>query len=395
VLDEQIAPTLALAQEGADFLDRPRVHLTALGRTPRPPARARARGAFAVVRTGWAVSHDHERPLRGHRDQGNPEIQIWRLILSINLIICYGKAFGRSGRVIDKLEYLLALARERHFGRAAEACGVSQPTLSVGIKQLEASLGVLLVQRGSRFMGLTPEGERTIDWARRIVGDSHAMRQEIAALRHGLTGRLRIAAVPTALAMVAALTTPFRARHPDVQFTVLSRTSIEILALLENFQIDAGLTYLDNEPLGRVNTVPLYRESYRLLTAADAPLGDQKVVTWAQVTKVPLCLLTPDMQNRRIIEGLLRSAGGTPEATLESNSMIVLFAHVRTGRWASIMPAKLAETLGLTDTIRGIPIIEPEATHTIGLVLPMREPMTPLTAALASEARRTAVTLGA
>jgi DNA-binding transcriptional LysR family regulator len=296
--------------------------------------------------------------------------------------------------VLDKLEYLMALARERHFGRAAEACGVKQPTLSAGIKQLEAMLGVLLVQRGSRFIGFTSEGERTLDWARRIVGDSRAMREEIKALKHGLTGQLRIAAIPTALAMVAALTTPFRARHPDVRFTILSRTSIEILTLLENLEVDAGMTYLDNEPLGRVNAVPLYQERYRLLTAADAPLGDRDTVTWSEVAQVPLCLLTPDMQNRRIIDALLRSAGGDPQPTLESNSVIVLFAHVRTGRWATVMPARLAETLGLTATIRAIPIVEPEAVHSIGLVVPMREPMTPLNAALVVEARRLATTLG-
>lgn len=284
----------------------------------------------------------------------------------------------------------MALARERHFGRAAESTGVTQPTLSAGIKQLEEMLGVLLVQRGSRFIGFTPEGERTLDWARRIVGDTRAMRQEIAALRQGLAGRLRIAAIPTALAMVAAITTPFRARHPDVRFTIISQTSIQILTLLENLEIDAGITYLDNEPLGRVNTVPLYQERYQLLTAPDAPLGERDQVTWKEVAQVPLCLLTPDMQNRRIIEGLLRNAGGDPQPTLESNSVIVLFAHIRTGRWASVMPAKLAETLGLTDTIRAIPIVEPEAVHTIGLVVPMREPMTPQTAALVAEARRVA-----
>jgi Transcriptional regulator len=135
--------------------------------------------------------------------------------------------------------------------------------------------------------------------------------------------------------MVASLTTPFRMRHPNVQFTILSRTSIEVLAQLENLEIDAGLTYLDNEPLGRVNAVPLYREHYRLLTSSDAPLGNREAVTWAEVAQVPLCLLTPDMQNRRIIDELLRGAGGTPQPTLESNSMIVLFAHVRTGRWAA------------------------------------------------------------
>ena len=295
--------------------------------------------------------------------------------------------------MLDKLEYLMALARERHFGHAADACGVTQPTLSAGIKQLEETLGVLLVQRGSRFIGFTPEGERTLDWARRIVGDARAMREEIRALKHGLTGQLRIAAIPTTLAMVASLTTPFRARHPDVRFTILSRTSIEILALLDNLEIDAGVTYVDNEPLGRVTAVPLYHERYQLLTAADAPLGNRQRVTWAEVSQVPLCLLTPDMQNRRIIDGLLRSAGGAANLTLESNSMIVLFAHVRTGRWASVMPARLAETLGLTATIRAIPIVEPEAVHTIGLVVPAREPMTPLNAALVSEARRLATTL--
>jgi len=295
--------------------------------------------------------------------------------------------------LIDKLEYLMALARERHFGKAAETCGVTQPTLSAGIKQLESQFGVLLVQRGSRFIGLTPEGERTLDWARRIVGDTRAMREEIKALKEGLVGRLRIAAIPTTLAMVAALTTPYRARHPDVRFTIFSKTSIEVLTLLENLEIDAGLTYLDNEPLGRVNAVPLYRERYCLLTAADAKLGNRETVTWKEVAEVPLCLLTPDMQNRRIIEELLRDAGGEPEPTLESNSMIVLFAHVRTGRWASVMPAKLAETLGLTETIRAIPITKPEAVHTIGLVVPQREPMTPLNAALVAEARALAKTL--
>jgi DNA-binding transcriptional LysR family regulator len=295
--------------------------------------------------------------------------------------------------LIDKLEFLLALAREHHFGRAAEACGVTQPTLSAGVKQLEGQMGVLLVNRGSRFRGFTPEGERVLDWARRIVGDERAMRQEIKALQHGLSGQLRIAAIPTALAMVASLTTPFRERHPNVRFTVMSRTSIEVLEQLENLEIDAGVTYLDNEPLGRVSTVPLYRERYRLLTSADAPLGDRESVTWAEVAQVPLCLLTPNMQNRRIIDGLLHSAGGSPQPTLESNSMIVLFAHVRTGRWASVMPAKLAQTLGLTDTIRAIPIVEPEAVHEVGLVVPAREPMTPLNAALVAEAKRLAKTL--
>jgi DNA-binding transcriptional LysR family regulator len=292
--------------------------------------------------------------------------------------------------LIDKIEFILALARERHFGRAAEACGVTQPTLSAGVKHLEEQMGVLLVNRGSRFQGFTPEGQRVLEWARRIVGDSRTMREEINSLRHGLSGRLRLAAIPTALAMVAALTTPYREKHPNVQFTIYSRTSIEVLDLLDNLEIDAGITYVENEPLGRVSNVPLYREHYRLLTSADAPLGNRETVTWSEVAQVPLCLLTPDMQNRRIIDRLLKGAGGESRPTLESDSMILLYSHVRTGRWASVMPAKIADTLGLTDTIRAIPITQPKAVQTIGLVVPQREPMTPITAALVAEARRLA-----
>ncbi len=296
--------------------------------------------------------------------------------------------------MIDRLEFIIALARESHFGRAAEACRVSQPTLSGGIKYLEDMFGVLLVQRGSRFHGFTPEGERVLEWARRIVGDARAMRQDIDALKRGLVGHVKIAAIPTALAMTAMLTTPYRAKHPSVRFSIVSKTSIDVLRLLDDLEVDAGLTYLDNEPVGRVNTVPLYYEEYRLLTSPAGAFGDRDSVTWAEVGQVPLCLLTPDMQNRRIIDALLRSAGQEPSPTLESNSMIVLFAHVRTGKWASIMPAKLAETLGLTDNVRSIPIVEPAATHAVGLIIPHREPMTPLITALVTEARALAKVLG-
>lgn len=295
--------------------------------------------------------------------------------------------------MIDKLEFFLALAKARHFGRAAEECGVTQPTLSAGIKQLEDTLGVMLVQRGSRFQGLTPEGQRVLEWARRIVGDARTMREEMRAARHGLSGHVRIAAIPTALAMTPRLTTPFREKHPGVTFSVLSRTSIEVLTLLDNFEIDVGITYLDNEPLGRVASVPLYSERYQLITAAGNPHSERDTVTWAEVSVLPLCLLTPDMQNRRIINQHLAEAGAEARPTLESNSMIVLFSHIRTGKWASIMPLNLAETFGFVEPIRAIPIVDPDASHLVGLVAAHREPHTPLVSALLHEARLLAAEL--
>jgi DNA-binding transcriptional LysR family regulator len=194
---------------------------------------------------------------------------------------------------------------------------------------------------------------------------------------------------------VPQLTTPFRERHPGVTFSVISRTSIEVLSLLGNFEIDVGITYLDNEPLGRVVQVPLYSERYQLITAAGNDLSDRREVTWAEVAQLPLCLLTPDMQNRRIIDQHLAEAGASVRPTLESNSMIVLFSHIRTGKWASIMPLNLAETFGFAEPIRAIPIVEPDASHLVGLVAAEREPHTPLVAAMLDEAQRFAVQLDA
>jgi DNA-binding transcriptional LysR family regulator len=295
--------------------------------------------------------------------------------------------------MIDKLEFLLALAREHHFGRAADRCRVTQPTLSAGIKQLEHQFGVLLVDRGARFRGFTAEGERVLEWARRIVADTRAMRVDIEALRHGLSGHIRLAVIPTALAVVSALTEPVCRRHPGIRFTVTSRTSAEILRLLDDLELDAGITYLDNEGLGRVETVPLYRERFRFVTAADGEFGERREVSWGELARRPLCLLTPDMQNRRIVDRILASVGVTAAPSLESNSLIVLFMHVRTGRWSSVMPERFFEAIGLPNNVRAIPLVAPEAVYSIGLVVAQREPASQLVAALVTEARMIARTL--
>jgi DNA-binding transcriptional LysR family regulator len=197
------------------------------------------------------------------------------------------------------------------------------------------------------------------------------MRQDVHASKTALAGHLTLAAVPTALPMAVELTTPFRAKHPRVRLTILSSTSRDILSMLDDFRIDAGLTYLDNEPLSQLHMVPLYRERYILLTSAGNPLADRAEVAWADVGRIPLCLLTPDMQNRRIIDRLLTNSAVPPP--IESNAMVVLFSHARSGGGACIMPEKLANLLGVREPLRSIPITEPRELHIIGLVSPHRD----------------------
>ncbi len=292
--------------------------------------------------------------------------------------------------MIDKLTYVIALAREQHFGRAAESCGVTQPTMSAGLKQIEDQLGVVIVRRSSRFQGFTPEGEHVLAWARRIVGDAKAMRQDLDALKRGLTGHLRLAIIPTALSMGAALTTPFRDRHPGVRFSIISRSSTDVLKELGNLDVDAGITYLENEPLGAVKTVPLYHEGYRLLTAATGPLGSRQSVSWGELGDVPLCLLTPDMQNRRIIDQMMQDGQAPAAPVLESNSITALLSHVLTGQWSSVMPSTITDSIPLPAHVRSIPIQAPTVVHLIGLVVPQRYSISPLANALVREAERLA-----
>jgi DNA-binding transcriptional LysR family regulator len=284
--------------------------------------------------------------------------------------------------IVRYLDYLVALARERHFARAAAACNVTQPTLSAGIKQLEEGLGVLIVERRRRFVGFTPEGERVLAWAQRVLADYGGLTQELSELREGLAGQLRIGAIPVSLPALALLTAPFGAIHSKTRFQVTSQTSIDIQRELDDFTIDVGLTYLDNDPLSRVRTVALYRERYVLITHESSGFSGLKSIGWVKAATLPLCLLTPSMQNRRIIDAQFHAAGVQANAVMETNSLVTLWSHLLFGQWSTVVPQTF---LLLFERMRGlisIPLVEPETFHTLGLVAADREPLTPLTRAL-------------
>ncbi|MDQ2095949.1 LysR family transcriptional regulator [Rhodalgimonas zhirmunskyi] len=283
--------------------------------------------------------------------------------------------------MLAKLEMLIALAKAQHFGRAAQSLGITQPSLSAGIRQLEEQLGVKLVLRGARYGGLTPEGQRALIWARQIVGDTRRLREEMRASHHGLAGHLRIAVIPTALTMAARLAARFEKAHPAVSFTILSRSSLEILEMLENLDVDAGITYLDVEPLGRVTCSPLYREHYALVVGATHALAGKTTLSWGQLADVKLCLLTPNMQNRRIISRNFQRANIAPPAPVESNSTIVLIATVKEGGYATVLPREHAAFLAKGHDLEVIPIEGMDAPE-IGLIVQHQEPYTPVIQAL-------------
>jgi DNA-binding transcriptional LysR family regulator len=276
--------------------------------------------------------------------------------------------------LLSQLEYVCALAREQHFGRAAAACHVSQPALSAGIRRLEHDLGVQVVLRGRRFGGFTPEGELVVAWAQRIVEDRNALRQELDLMAGGLTGTLRIGAIPTAQTVLPLLSGPFWARHRQVRMSCESLSSRTIVDRLAEFELDIGMTYVDGEPLGPVRTVPLYRERYLLLVPDGSELADRTGVGWAELADVPLCLLVPGMQNRRILDRNFAAAGVEVRPVLEADTVSVLYSHVAGGRFATVVAHAWLHAFGVPAGTRLVPLEPAAHTPTIGLVLADRRP---------------------
>ncbi|MFT3865663.1 MAG: LysR family transcriptional regulator [Solirubrobacterales bacterium] len=279
---------------------------------------------------------------------------------------------------LRQLEYLTALAREQHFGRAAAACNVSQPALSTAIRKLEGELGVELVQRSGGRAELTPEGADLLRWADLTLVGVEGLRSEAARLKTELRGRLRLGVIPTALPAVGRIVQPLLERHPGVDLEVSAMSSRDIGLQMGAHGIDAGVTYLDNEPLGDVVTEPIYEERYVFVTPDSRKRG---AIEWADLDGVEICLLSGEMQNRRILDGLLREARAAPKVRLETNSISALFSFLRSG-WPCVVSQAWLDLYGVPEGMSARRIEGPEASHEIGLVVPQTGLMPPTVRAL-------------
>jgi DNA-binding transcriptional LysR family regulator len=278
---------------------------------------------------------------------------------------------------IRQIHYLLALSKTGHFGRAAEACYVSQPALSSAIQHLEEELGITIVQRGQRFHGFTADGERLLKWARMLAQDWESMRQEAAQCHRQLTGTLRLGAIPTTLAVSPLLTEPFQHDYPGVGVTLISLSSDEMIRQLDSFELDLGLTYLDDPRLKGFRTLPLYRERHVLLARSPAPRLIKSNLCWRDLAELPLCLLTQNMQNRRLIDAAFREADIIPNVMLETDSVFALYAHVRSATLYSVVPHSLLNLFEMRQEVTALPLL-PELSREIGLIARRQELASPL-----------------
>ena len=280
---------------------------------------------------------------------------------------------------VKDLRLIIALSKYEHFARAADACNISQPAFSTRIRKLEEELGVPIVERGHRFGGFTHEGKIVLKWARRVIANCDGLIQDIDTARNVLSGDLTIGVVPTALPYVSVLIARFCEQHPMVKPTVISMSSQAIQRGLDDFSLHAAITYLDNEPLTGVHGIHLYNGSY--VFVASPPLVEETMtdISWSEASKYPLCLLTPNMQNRRIINNIFENQDITPAIRVETNSFAVIMGHLTTGKFASILPLLYLSSYGMLDELNYVHLEDPEIYQSIGLVVADRDPILPIT----------------
>ncbi len=280
------------------------------------------------------------------------------------------------------LRYFVTLAQTRHFARAASACGVSQPTLSAGLNALEQELGKRLVERDRRFIGLTGHGEAILPWAQQIVGALASINQAISVTSAHLEGEVTLAAIPAALPYVGILGDALLKRFPGVSLTVQSGTSREIERRLRAFEVDAGLTYLDHEPLTNMLSIPLYGERFVFVARRSEALEGRASISWQEAAGYPLCLLHQGMQFRRILDARLAQLGLTAAPRVNADSNVSLLALVKEASFATIVPDGYANLLSGLDWAVFLPFEEPDDLQRVGVVAVDREPLSPLVSAI-------------
>lgn len=278
-----------------------------------------------------------------------------------------------------QLQYLVALSQEEHFGRAAKRCNVSQPSLSTAIKQLELTLGVPIVLRGRRFLGLTPEGQRIIAWAERVISQRDAMLVELSGMRDNFEGRLRLGAMPNSSPVLPLFSRVMTKNHPaveiDIKFLGIEETKIG----LSNFSLDVGITYIKQPKLSDLHSMAIYDERLSLLVPDTKEFRKMDVITWKDAADLPLCLLDKSMHERKVIDEAFEKAGkdAVPIVTT-SDSILNLIFHVMFAGLVTIVPKHFIRMPGLFSGVRALDLVEPEISQVVGLVWSPSEPMMPM-----------------
>ena len=277
--------------------------------------------------------------------------------------------------LLASLRYLAALDEHKHFGRAATACHITQPALSNALRALEEEFGCAIVIRGRFFGGFTPEGERVLLSAQRMLHERELLQQDLSSADGRLQGSLLIGSVPTAVPVAARFAAMLQSRHPGIAPVVRSMSSAKLENGLESLSLDMGLGYTDRlarfSP--RLRHLPQYTEQYFLVRKAAQPCGDAveigDAMAWADAAALPLCLLSREMHNRTLVDAAFSEAGFIVKPAIETNSILTLILSVSFGDVCSIVPGALLGAMRGYRDLQALPLVRPQLYTPIGFMV--------------------------
>ena len=236
------------------------------------------------------------------------------------------------------LKYLVALAEHKHFGRAAAACFVSQPTLSTQIKKLEEELGVPLVERAPRKVMLTPAGREAATRARSIVAEVEQMKEAARRSRDPEAGTVRLGIFPTLGPYLLPHVVPaIRTRFPQLELLLVEEKSDVLLAQLRNGQLDAALLAL---PVGdeQLHTEFLFEEPFVLAAPEGHPLTARTTLTLADLGDQRLLLLQDGHCLRDQALDVCHMAGALEKSEFQATSLETLRQMVAANVGVTLLP---------------------------------------------------------
>lgn len=287
---------------------------------------------------------------------------------------------------IKQLKFLIALDQTRHFGQAAALCHITQPTLSMRLRNLEEELDLVLVERGQRFEGFTEAGERILAWARTLLAAHDGLQAEAASCRGQVVGSLRLGSVPLASFNPMALLLPLREKFPELQFQLSSSTSEQIVDGLSRNQLDLGICYLDQVNSSFFDVIELGTTTMGLLHDTRHYQFEQSELAWDELRDLPLGLLSKGMHYRQSLDLSFRSRGLAPLAVLESDSTFQLIQAITSGMCCAVMPLNCGLE-DLSEHMRITPISEASVLSPVGLLLRRSEPRSAIAEQCFNQAR--------
>ncbi|MBK6400865.1 MAG: hydrogen peroxide-inducible genes activator [Rhodocyclaceae bacterium] len=270
---------------------------------------------------------------------------------------------------LTDLRYIVALARERHFGRAAEKCFVSQPTLSVAVKKLEDELGVILFERSPQDVRVTPIGERVVAQAEKVLGEAAQLAEIAAAGKNPLAGPLRLGVIYTIGPWLLPRLVPLlRARAPEMPLLLEENYTHRLLERLKAAELDVAVLALPIEEPGLVAQA-IYDEAFRALVPAGHAWVKAKAVDPAALLDQPLLMLGRGNCFRDQVLDLCSQAGQGGPQVLEGSSLETIRHMVASGVGITVMPATAVDDIPRNDALLRVkPFIEPMPTRRVGMV---------------------------